>query len=115
MANIHNAVSDAMEELNMTEAVRSTIIQDPNNQRRWLITFESHPGSLIYSKLYVEILELPDAGGIAGCVLERRNVNRSRMNLLMDTLIDHLEYPPVIPDPEAYPQQPPAGGPPSPR
>lgn len=114
MANVHNAVSDTADELGMTGRVQTSIEQDPQDQHRWLVTFESLPGSLIHSRLHVEILELPN-NNVAGCVLEKHNVGRSRMNRIMDTLMDFLEMPPLIPVQEVYQRQRPAAAPPSPQ
>ena len=98
----------------MAGKVSSTVERDPQNENRWLVMFESMPGSLIESRLSVEILELPN-NNIAGCVLEKFNVGRSRMNRIMDTLMDLLEMPPLIPAHAAYPQPPQVAAPPSPQ
>lgn len=106
MVNIHNAVSDTMDELGMTGRVESLVDQDPQNENRWLVTFQSASGSLIHSKLHVEIMRLPN-DNVVGCVLEKRNVGHSRMNRIMDTLMDLLDMPELIPVRDAYPQPPP--------
>lgn len=114
MMNIHNAVSDTMDELGMTGRVESHVDQDPQNENRWLVTFQSPAGSLIHSKLHVEILQLGN-DNVVGCVLERRNVGSSRMNRIMDTLMDFLDIPGLIPVHAAYPQPPPPAGSPFPQ
>lgn len=85
MRSVHNAVSDVLSELGMTETVEATIEQEPN---RWLVTFSSRPGSLTVSMLEVEILE--NNGNPAACVLSTVNVLRHKITLIMDLLMDRL-------------------------
>lgn len=86
-----NATSDVMDELGMNQAVRETVEQDPQNPGRWLITFESVPGSLIRSRLHVEVMQGEDHP--FACVLDRRNVGYSTMTRIMDRLMRRLERP----------------------
>jgi hypothetical protein len=105
MRSPHNAAWDVMNELGMLQTVRETVEQDPENPERWLITFESAPGSLIRSRLHVEVMEGPVA-----CVLERENVGYSALNRIMDKLMRRLERPPRASPPSG--QSPPGGEPP---
>jgi hypothetical protein len=105
MRSPHNAVTDVMNELGMVQSVRETVIQDPENPRRWLITFESVPGSLIRSRLHVEVLE-GDPHAFA-CVLDRQNVGYRAMNRIMDKLMRRLGRAPRASPPSG---QPPSGG-----
>ena len=112
MRSPHNAASDVITELGMSGVVRDTVEQDPQNPNRWLVTFESMPGALLYSRLHVEVLEgnpYPVA-----CVLGRYNVGYRAMNRIMDKLMNRLQDPPISSLPWG-PQ--PSGGspPPSPR
>ena len=104
-----NAVSDLMNELGMYQSVRDTVVHDPENPNRWLITLESVPGSLIRSRLHVEVIQ-GDPNPYA-CVLERHNVGYVRMTRIMDKLMRRLERPPRSSQPSELP---PSGGSPSP-
>lgn len=109
MRSVHNAVSDVVVELGMTNVVRDFVEQDPQNPRRWLVTFESMPGALVHSRLHVEILETE--GYPAACVLDRRNVGRRVMARIMNKLMDRLDTPPrlVRPlEPQPWGAQPPS-------
>jgi len=108
MRSPYNAVTDVMNELGMLHIVRETVELDPQNPRRWLITFESLPGSLIRSRLHVEVLE-GDPHAFA-CVLDRVNVGYSSMTRIMDRLMRRLERAPRSARPLG---QPPSGGSPS--
>jgi len=110
MRSVHNAVSDVLAELGMTNAVRDFVEQDPQNPRRWLVTIESVPGSLIYARLHVEILETE--GYPAACVLDRRNVSYRVMARIMNKLMDRLDVPARLVRP--LEQQPWGARPPSP-
>jgi hypothetical protein len=104
MRSPHNAVTDVMNELGMLQSVRETVIQDPENARRWLITFESIPfpdGPF----LHLEVIE-GDPHPFA-CVLERRNCGYRSMTRIMDRLMRRLERPPRASPPSG---QPPSGG-----
>lgn len=92
MRSPHNAASDVMNELNMYQRVRETVQSDPQNPGRWLVTFESVPGSLVHSRLHVEVME--NEGTPYACVLERQNVGYRPMARIMDKLMDRLERPP---------------------
>jgi hypothetical protein len=107
MRSPYNAVTDVVNELGMNQTVRETVEPDPQNPRRWLITFESVPGSLIRSRLHVEVME-GDPHAFA-CVLDRLNVGYTAMNRIMDRLMRRLERPPRSSAPSA--QSPPGGEP----
>jgi hypothetical protein len=107
MRSPHNAASDVMNELGMNELVHETVTDDPLTPGRWLITFESVPGSLIYSRLHIEVMEgNPHA---FACILERENVGYSAMNRIMDRLMRRLERAPRALQPSG--QSPPGGEP----
>ena len=109
MRSPHNAVSDVITELGMAGSVQDTVTQDPLNPMRWLVTFESHPGALIHSRLYAEVLQgNPYA---SACVLEKQNVGFRAMNRIMNRLMDRLEDPPRSSPASG---QPPLGGSPPP-
>ena len=109
MRSPHNAAWDVLNELGMLQTVRETVSQDPENPRRWLVTFESVPGSLTHSRLHVEVMEgEPHA---YACVLDRRNVGYRMMTHMMDRLMRRLERPPRASPPSG--QQPSAGSPPA--
>lgn len=112
MRSPQNAVTDVMDELGMNQTVRETVEQDPESIGRWLITFESVPGSLIHSRLHIEVME-GDPHPFA-CVLERQNVGYRPMSRIMDKLMRRLERPRSS---RPLEQSPPAGEPrtPSPR
>lgn len=96
-----------MNELGMLQTVRETVTPDPVTDGRWLVTFESVPGSLIHSRLHVEVMQgevYPFA-----CVLERQNVGYSALNRIMDKLMRRLERPPRAAPPS--PESPPGGEP----
>jgi hypothetical protein len=105
----HTALWDVKNELGMLETVRDTLEQDPQNPGRWLLTFESTPGSLIHSRLHVEVME-GDPHPFA-CVLERKNVGYSAMTRIMDKLMRRLDRPPR--SSRALAQPPSGGSPPS--
>jgi len=109
MRSPHNAVWDVKNELGMLETVRDTVEQDPQTPGRWLVTFESSPGSLIRSRLHVEVME-GDPHPFA-CVLDRVNVGYSTMTRIMEKLMSRLERAPRFARPLA--QQPSGGSPPS--
>jgi hypothetical protein len=107
MRSPHNAVSDLMIELGMDASVKHTVVNDPQDPLRWLITFESAPGALIRSRLHVEVLQgnpHPYA-----CVLERENVGYSVLTRIMGALMNHLEEVPQ-PDEDAPAEGSPPGG-----
>jgi hypothetical protein len=107
MRSPHNAVSDVIAELGMDGTVRDTVELDPQTPGRWLITFESIPGSLIYSRLHIEVMEgNPHA---FACILERENVGYSAMTRIMDRLMRRLERAPRALQPSG--QSPPGGEP----
>lgn len=89
--SVHNAVSDVLSELGMTNTVEETIEQDVQNPGRWLVTFTSRPGSLTVSMLEVEVLE--NNGNPAACVLSSVNVLRHKLTLIMDLLMERLWEP----------------------
>ena len=106
MRSPSNVVQDVMSELRMTSTAQSSAIQDPENPNRWLFTFESLPGSLVRSRLHIEVMQ-GEAYPFA-CVLERQNVGYSALNRIMNKLMDRLE------EPRAYQpsgQSPPGGEP----
>ena len=107
MRSPHNAVSDVMNELGMNQLVRETVTEDPQSIGRWLITFESVPGSLIHSRLHLEVME-GDPHPFA-CVLDRHNVGYRAMSRIMDRLMRRLERPPRASQPST--QSPPGGEP----
>jgi len=107
MRSPHNAASDVVNELGMLQTVRETVEPDPLNPRRWLVTFESLPGSLIRSRLHVEVMQ-GDPHPFA-CVLDRQNVGYSAMNRIMDRLMRRLDRPPRSSPPSG--QSPPGGEP----
>ena len=109
MRSPHNAASDVMNELGMYQVVRETVEQDIQNPGRWLITFESVPGSLYRSRLHVEVME--NEGNPFACVLERQNVGYRPMARIMDKLMDRLERPPRSSRPSR--QSPSGGSPPA--
>lgn len=109
MRSPHNAVSDVITELGMAGSVQETVTQDPLDPMRWLVTFESLPGTLIHSRLHVEVLQgNPHA---SACVLEKQNVGYMAMNRIMNRLMDRLEDPPRS---SRALGQPPLGGSPPP-
>lgn len=91
MRSVHNAVSDVLSELGMTNVVEETVRHDDENPGRWLVTFTSRPGSLMLSLLEVEILE--NDGNPAACVLSTINVLRHKVTLIMDLLMERLWEP----------------------
>ena len=109
MRNPHNATTDVVTELGMSGVVRDTVEQDPQNPRRWLVTFESMPGALIRSRLHVEVLD--ENPNPVACVLERQNVGYRAMNRIMDKLMNRLQRGPRSSLPWG---QPPLGGSPPP-
>ena len=107
MRSPHNAVTDVMNELGMLHSVRDTVTQDPDNPRRWLVTFESVQTNPTF-RLDVEVMEgEPHA---YACVLNRFNVGYRSMTRIMDKLMDRLEAPRV----SRPSRQSPPGGSPSP-
>lgn len=96
MRSPHNAVSDTIAELNMTDSVRETVRQE--GDYIWIVRFESIPTALIRSFLEVEIIE-EDDGDASVCVLRRFNVGRRVMARIMDTLVEHLDDVPRLVQP----------------
>ena len=91
MRNPHNAVTDTLEILRMTDAVVTVVRTDPIVPNRWIVRFESHENALPHSScLEVEIIEEND-GDATVCVLRRVNVGRRPMNRIMDTLVRRLD------------------------
>lgn len=110
MRSPHNAASDVIAELGMASTCQDSVESDPANPRRWVVTFESRPHTLIHSRLRVEVIHgNPHA---FACVLERRNVGYRAMNRIMDRLMDRLataslpsELPPSGGSPQSSPPQ----------
>jgi hypothetical protein len=106
MRNPHNAVADTMEALNMGDSVVTVVRTDPQDQRRWLIRFQSRETALIRSFMEVEVIE-EDDGDATVCVLRRFNVGRRAMVRIMDALVRYLDDAPRLDQPWG---QPPAAG-----
>jgi hypothetical protein len=107
MRSPYNAVADVMSELGMLQSVRETVTQDPENPRRWLITFESIPFPN-GPRIHIEVIE--GEPHPYACVLERRSCGYRSMTRIMDKLMDRLEAPRASP-PSG--QRPSGGSPPS--
>lgn len=90
MRNPHNAVSDTIAALGLTESVIDIVRIDPNNPRRWLIRIQSRENALIHSFLEIEVIE-EDDGDAAVCVLRRYNVGRGTMTRIMNNLVRQLD------------------------
>lgn len=88
MRNVHNALSDTMQELELTNQYRDTVTQALDNDRRWIacITKISDPNKM----LEFEVIEDMDGDPFVG-VLQRVGISRDFMNLIMDTLMDILD------------------------
>lgn len=106
MNNPHNAVTNTMDQLGMNNTVTSTISIDPEDEHRWLIRFDSLPGSLIRSYIEIEVIEEEGDEEPTVCVLQRHNVGFRAMNRLMDRLVENLM--PRLEEPLG--QQPPRAG-----
>lgn len=106
MRNIHNAVTDTMDILNMNDSVLTVVRLDPVNNHRWLLRFQSRDNALVRSFMEVEVIE-EDDGDATVCVLRRYNVGRGAMIRIMDTLVRELDDAPRLGQPWG---QPPAAG-----
>jgi hypothetical protein len=87
MRNIHNALSDTLNTLNIRDAMTS-ILQDPNDPDCWRISLYSLDHDNRDVVLEVEVIDRNN--GPVGSVLFRRNVGRRSMSRFMDTLMDKV-------------------------
>jgi hypothetical protein len=87
MRNIHNALSDTLESLGISNA-HTSILRDPNDPACWrvsLYTLDEENRDVV---LEVEVIDREN--GPVGTVLFRRNVGRRSMARFMDTLMDKV-------------------------
>ena len=87
MRNIHNALSDTLEALNIN-GVHTSILRDPNDPACWrvsLYTLDHENRDVI---LEVEVIDREN--GPVGTVLFRKNMGRHSMTLFMNTLMDKV-------------------------
>ena len=82
MKNIHNAVSDMLEELGIEHRVQARVELDPNNSVRYLAWFidVDVPDSI----LEIEVIDTDERPTM--CVLERKGFSERSMCRIMDEL-----------------------------
>ena len=91
MRSVHNAVSDTLDDLGMTNSVRDRIAVDPNNPNRNIVLLKSKANALSHGKLIFEVIDTGDNPIV--CVLSSDNVSQRTMEKIMDTLMDNLVSP----------------------
>ena len=111
MRTPHNALTDTVDSLGLTQSVQEfTQLIAP---KTWHLKILSLPSSLTRSHLIIEVIE-EDDGDASVCVLQRKNVGRRVMsrilNRLCEKLNDDLIYdlplaPPPSQEERASPQQ----------
>jgi hypothetical protein len=87
MRNIHNALSDTLDTLNIPNAFTS-ILRDPNDPDCWRISLYSLDHDNRDVVLEVEVIDRNN--GPVGSVLFRKNVGRHAMSRFMNTLMDKV-------------------------
>ncbi len=87
MRNIHNAVSDTLDVLNIPNAFTS-VLQDPNAPDCWRISLYSLDHDNRDVVLEVEVIDRNN--GPVGSVLFRKNVGHNAMSRFMNTLMDKV-------------------------
>jgi hypothetical protein len=87
MRNIHNALSDTLDTLNIRDTMTS-ILRDPNDPDCWRISLYSLDHDNRDVVLEVEVIDRNN--GPVGAVLFRKNVGRRSMSRFMDTLMDKV-------------------------
>ena len=98
-----------MNELGLHQTFHETVIQDPENPRRWLITIESCAATPVpHRRIDIEVIE-GDPNPYA-CVLNRFAIGYRPMTRIMNKLMDRLE----APRPSQLSGQSPPGGEPEP-
>jgi len=93
MRSVNNAVYDMLVDLNLVNSIDDQIEVDPENERRTLVKLVSKrdPSSM----LEIEIINVENDDPIV-CVLNRVNMSRRVMSVIMDTLMDYLESAPTL-------------------
>lgn len=87
MRNVHNAVSDALVEINASRRLRDQVNEDPNSPgERWIIVL-----MLGEKRMDVEVLRGEANDGPYACVLENAGFSGRFMNAFMDALLHSLE------------------------
>jgi hypothetical protein len=87
MRNIHNALSDTLEALNINDA-HTSILRDPNDPACWRVSLYALDHENRDVVLEVEVIDREN--GPVGTVLFRRNMGRHSMTLFMNTLMDKV-------------------------
>jgi len=87
MRNIHNALSDTLDTLNIRDTMTS-ILRDPNDPDCWRISLYSLDHDNRDVVLEVEVIDRNN--GPVGAVLFRKNVGHRSMSRFMDTLMDKV-------------------------
>jgi len=87
MRNIHNALSDTLDTLNIRDTM-TRILRDPNDPDCWRISLYSLDHDNRDVVLEVEVIDRNN--GPVGAVLFRKNVGRRSMSRFMDTLMDKV-------------------------
>jgi len=87
MRNLHNALSDTLEILNIRDTFTS-VLQDPNDPDCWRVSLYSLDHDNQDVVLEVEIIDRNN--GPVGAVLFRKNVGRRSMSRFMNALMDKV-------------------------
>ena len=87
MRNLHNALSDTLEILNINDA-HTSILRDPNDPQCWRVSLYTLDHENRDVVLEVEVIDREN--GPVGAVLFRRNVGRRSMSRFMNTLMDRV-------------------------
>lgn len=87
MRNLHNALSDTLEVLQIQD-VHTSILRDPNDGDCWRISLYTLDHDNRDVVLEVEIIDR--VNGPVGAVLFRRNVGRRSMSRFMNVLMDRV-------------------------
>lgn len=87
MRNPHNALTDTVDSLGLTQSVQEfTQLVGPNT---WHLKILSLPSALTHSHLIIEVIEEED-GDASVCVLQRKNVGRRVMTRILNRLCEKL-------------------------
>ena len=85
--NIHNAVSDVLQQLEYTNVLRDSVRVNDSDIRFTYVTirYARAPGRFFVAEVFRS-----DDGDVSAMVMENQNFNTRIMEIFMDTLLDVL-------------------------
>ena len=87
MKNVHNAVSDVLEDLGITDRLRDEIITTDADPHRTVVRLYAKDTDQL--RLEFEVLEDPNDDHII-CILQRNGLSRRSANRIVDSLLEIL-------------------------